>query len=103
MKQAYDLTGWDITHGAKTEWVPWGGEGAPARAKVLGTGDGYYLLLVEARAGYIGHTTSTRTPSSRTSSAERSNTKASRCKRATVTSPQPARPTPGSPWAPTPR
>ena len=54
MKQEHDLTGWDITHGAETEWVPWGGEGAPARAKVLGTGDGYYLVLVEARTGYTG-------------------------------------------------
>ena len=54
MKQEHDLTGWDITHGAETEWAAWGGEGAPARAKVLGTGDGYYLVLVEARAGYTG-------------------------------------------------
>ena len=50
----HDLTGWDIHHGADTEWVPWGGEGAPARAKVLGSGDGYLLVLVEAKAGYVG-------------------------------------------------
>lgn len=48
------LDGWDIVHAASAEWVPWGGEGAPARAKVLGTGDGYALVLVEAAAGYTG-------------------------------------------------
>ena len=48
------LDGWDIVHGHSTEWVPWGGEGAPARAKVLGAGDGYTLVLVEALAGYVG-------------------------------------------------
>lgn len=48
MKHEHDLTGWDITHGADTEWAAWGGDGAPARAKVLGTGDGYSLVLVHA-------------------------------------------------------
>jgi len=48
------LDGWDIVHGDSAEWMPWGGEGAPARAKVLGTGDGYTLVLVEASAGYTG-------------------------------------------------
>jgi quercetin dioxygenase-like cupin family protein len=47
------LDGWDITRGADAPWVPWGGAGA-ARAKVLGTGDGYVLALVEADAGYTG-------------------------------------------------
>jgi quercetin dioxygenase-like cupin family protein len=50
----HDLTGWDIHHGNETDWVPWGGDGAPARAKLLGTGDGYALVLVEAEAGYTG-------------------------------------------------
>ena len=48
------LEGWDIVHGADAEWMPWGGHGAPARAKVLGSGDGYVLVLVEAAAGYVG-------------------------------------------------
>ncbi|HJR25920.1 MAG TPA: hypothetical protein VJ804_10630 [Acidimicrobiales bacterium] len=50
----HDLTGWDIHHGESTEWMPWGGDGATARAKVLGSGDGYLLVLVEAKAGYTG-------------------------------------------------
>jgi hypothetical protein len=48
------LEGWDIVHGTDAEWMPWGGEGASARAKVLGSGDGYVLVLVEAAAGYVG-------------------------------------------------
>ena len=47
----HELDGWDIVHGADADWMPWGGEGAPARAKVLGTGDGYALVVVEAAAG----------------------------------------------------
>ena len=54
MNHEHDLTGWGITHGDDTEWAAWGGDGAPARAKVLGTGDGYFLVLVEAEAGYSG-------------------------------------------------
>jgi quercetin dioxygenase-like cupin family protein len=50
----HDLTGWDIQHGDDARWMPWGGDGAPARAKVLGSGDGYVLVLVEAEAGYVG-------------------------------------------------
>ena len=50
----HPLDGWDIVHGGDADWTPWGGEGAPARAKVLGTGDGYALVLVEAAAGYTG-------------------------------------------------
>jgi hypothetical protein len=48
------LDGWHIVHGRSAEWMPWGGHGAAARAKVLGTGDGYVLVLVEAAAGYEG-------------------------------------------------
>jgi quercetin dioxygenase-like cupin family protein len=47
------LDGWDITRGAATDWVPWGEHG-DARAKVLGTADGYLVALVEADAGYTG-------------------------------------------------
>ncbi|HEX2381917.1 MAG TPA: hypothetical protein VHI95_04740 [Acidimicrobiales bacterium] len=45
--------GWDIGTAADAEWVPWG-EGGRARAKILGTGDGYLLALVEADEGYTG-------------------------------------------------
>jgi mannose-6-phosphate isomerase-like protein (cupin superfamily) len=47
------LDGWSISCAAETEWAPWGGANN-ARAKVLGTADGYTLALVEADAGYRG-------------------------------------------------
>jgi quercetin dioxygenase-like cupin family protein len=47
------LTGWDIVRGEGAEWAPWGSQGN-ARAKVVGTADGYYVTLVEAEAGYRG-------------------------------------------------
>jgi quercetin dioxygenase-like cupin family protein len=47
------LEGWDITHADKADWAPWG-EGDNARAKVLGSADGYLVMLVEAQAGYEG-------------------------------------------------
>ena len=47
------LDGWDMHTAADVAWVPWGERG-DARAKVLGTGDGYLLALVEASAGYTG-------------------------------------------------
>ena len=46
------LEGWDINHADHLEWVPWGGGGA--RAKILGSADGYFVALVEAEAGYQG-------------------------------------------------
>jgi quercetin dioxygenase-like cupin family protein len=49
----HDLSGWDIGAVAALEWSPWGSRG-DARAKVLATGDGYYLALVEAAPGYHG-------------------------------------------------
>jgi uncharacterized protein len=48
------LTGWNIVRADDAEWASWGGHGN-ARAKVLGTADGYYLTLVEADAGYRGN------------------------------------------------
>lgn len=47
------LEGWSITYDVDAEWVPWGDDGN-ARAKLLGTADGYVLALVEADAGYRG-------------------------------------------------
>jgi quercetin dioxygenase-like cupin family protein len=48
-----DLAGWDIGHADEQEWVPWGSRG-DARAKILATGDGYLLALVQAEPGYRG-------------------------------------------------
>ena len=42
--------GWDIGAVATLDWAPWGSRG-DARAKVLASGDGYFLALVEADAG----------------------------------------------------
>ena len=47
------LEGWQIGVAEETPWVPWG-EGSNARAKLLGSGDGYVLALVEADEGYTG-------------------------------------------------
>jgi anti-sigma factor ChrR (cupin superfamily) len=47
------LEGWSITHSADAQWSPWGDDGK-ARAKVLGTADGYIVALVEADVGYRG-------------------------------------------------
>ncbi|QGG93661.1 cupin domain-containing protein [Actinomarinicola tropica] len=47
------LAGWSIGRSADVEWVPWG-SGGSAWAKVLASGDGYHLALVEATPGYRG-------------------------------------------------
>jgi quercetin dioxygenase-like cupin family protein len=47
------LDGWDIGQFDDMEWSPWGSSGN-ARAKVLATGDGYFVALVEAEPGYTG-------------------------------------------------
>jgi quercetin dioxygenase-like cupin family protein len=47
------LDGWDIVSSEDTEWGPWGGAG-DARAKVIGSADGYMVTLVEAQPGYHG-------------------------------------------------
>jgi quercetin dioxygenase-like cupin family protein len=48
------LDGWDIVHADDTEWMPWVGSEGEARAKILGTADGYAVTLVEAQPGYCG-------------------------------------------------
>jgi quercetin dioxygenase-like cupin family protein len=45
--------GWSINTTGTSDWIDWG-DGDRARAKVLATGDGYLVVLVEARAGYVG-------------------------------------------------
>jgi len=49
------LEGWDIVTAADSEWMPWTGAAGEARAKVLGHGDGYTSVLVEAQPGYRGN------------------------------------------------
>jgi len=44
---------WSITKTDDAEWFPWGQTG-DARAKILGSADGYFVTLVEADAGYKG-------------------------------------------------
>jgi len=53
MTTTMSLDGWDIRRAADAEWVAWGERG-DARAKVLGSADGYLVALVEAEAGYTG-------------------------------------------------
>jgi quercetin dioxygenase-like cupin family protein len=47
------LEGWDVVRGDDTDWVPWG-SGDDARAKILGSADGYLVALVDAQPGYRG-------------------------------------------------
>jgi quercetin dioxygenase-like cupin family protein len=48
------VEGWDIVSGDAAGWMPWTGSAGEARAKVLGTADGYTVVLVEAQPGYRG-------------------------------------------------
>jgi quercetin dioxygenase-like cupin family protein len=47
------LEGWDIGRADQLDWIPWGSRG-DARAKILGSADGYVVALVEAQPGYRG-------------------------------------------------
>jgi quercetin dioxygenase-like cupin family protein len=47
------LEGWDIQAAESVEWVPWGTKGS-ARAKILGSADGYIVAYVQADPGYEG-------------------------------------------------
>jgi quercetin dioxygenase-like cupin family protein len=49
----HPLDGWAIGRCVDQDWAPWG-SGDLARAKVLGTADGYFVSLVQARPGYQG-------------------------------------------------
>ena len=49
----HSLDGWEIAASADIDWLPWG-SGDDARAKVLGTADGFVVALVQADAGYAG-------------------------------------------------
>ena len=52
--QDISLEGWDIVHADEAEWMPWTGSAGDARAKILGSADGYMVALVEAQPGYAG-------------------------------------------------
>ncbi|HMG26680.1 MAG TPA: cupin domain-containing protein [Acidimicrobiia bacterium] len=56
MDQTRDISleGWDIVRDEETDWMPWTGAAGEARAKILGTADGYTVTLVEAQPGYAG-------------------------------------------------
>jgi quercetin dioxygenase-like cupin family protein len=51
--ETHSLTGWDIARAADVAWTPWGDQGN-ARAKLLSSADGAFVVLVEAEAGYSG-------------------------------------------------
>jgi quercetin dioxygenase-like cupin family protein len=48
------LDGWDIVSAGEADWMPWTGSAGEARAKILGSADGYTSVLVEAKPGYRG-------------------------------------------------
>jgi quercetin dioxygenase-like cupin family protein len=52
---AITLEGWNIVGADENEWMPWTGSAGEARAKILGTADGYTVVLVEAQPGYQGN------------------------------------------------
>lgn len=52
--QDISLEGWNIVRADEADWVPWTGSAGEARAKVLGSADGYMVMLVEAQPGYVG-------------------------------------------------
>ncbi len=47
------LEGWSINRGDDVEWGPWGSDGK-AQGKVLGSADGFFVVLVSAAPGYRG-------------------------------------------------
>ena len=47
------LEGWNINKIGDVDWVPWGSSGN-AQGKILGTADGFYVVVVRAEAGYRG-------------------------------------------------
>jgi quercetin dioxygenase-like cupin family protein len=48
------MDGWNIVRAEDSEWLPWTGSAGEARAKILGTADGYSVVFVEAQPGYRG-------------------------------------------------
>ena len=52
--QDISLEGWNVVRTDEADWVPWTGSAGEARAKILGTADGYMVTMVEAQPGYAG-------------------------------------------------
>ena len=48
------LDGWNIVVADESEWFPWVGSAGQARAKILGSADGYSVMFVDAQPGYQG-------------------------------------------------
>jgi len=44
--------GWDFAFASDSDWQPWGT--GKAHARLVGTADGYYQMLIRAEAGYNG-------------------------------------------------
>jgi hypothetical protein len=40
------LVGWTIVRADDAEWMPWTGSAGAARAKILGSADGYTYIVV---------------------------------------------------------
>jgi mannose-6-phosphate isomerase-like protein (cupin superfamily) len=54
MNDTISLDGWDIHRFDDTDWGPWSGSAGEAKAKIMGSGDGYHVALVQAEPGYRG-------------------------------------------------
>ena len=52
---AISLDGWNIVRADESEWLPWTGSAGEARAKIIGTADGYTVAFIEAQPGYRGN------------------------------------------------
>src|SRR5262245_40544989 len=52
MAMTSSLDGWNIVRADEADWLPWTGSAGEARAKLLGSADGYTVALVEAKPGY---------------------------------------------------
>jgi quercetin dioxygenase-like cupin family protein len=51
---SFSLDGWNIVKADEADWMEWTGSAGEARAKILGTAEGYSVMLVEAKPGYRG-------------------------------------------------
>ena len=52
---AISLEGWNIVRADEADWLPWTGSAGEARAKIIGTADGYTVAFIEAQPGYQGN------------------------------------------------
>jgi hypothetical protein len=78
------LDGWDIVSADQADWVPWTGAAGEARAKILGSADGYTVVSSKRKRDTWARTMNTRTPSSTMSWTARFATRARQCRLETV-------------------